>query len=151
MGPTHPEPSFKPFVTLVGSAKANAEVHESTRVVVRSRRRMTDLTMRSRAWCAASRARMRLPNGRWKGAPGSKPDALLIHNILQLVAAPNPLHGPIVALNGDSPTLAAADFALTEASVFSFATILAISRANGVANLHTTDTRDADDDALGIG
>ena len=49
MGPTHPEPSFRPFVTLVGSAKANAEVHESTRVVARSRRRMTDLTMRSRA------------------------------------------------------------------------------------------------------
>ena len=24
MGPTHPEPSFRPFVTLVGSAKANA-------------------------------------------------------------------------------------------------------------------------------
>ena len=85
-------------------------------------------------------------------ASGSKPDALSIHDILQLVAAPNPLHGPIVALNGDGPTLAAvADFALTEASVFSFATILAILGASGLANLHTADTRDADDDALGIG
>ena len=83
---------------------------------------------------------------------GFEPDVLSIHDILQLVAAPNPLHGPIVALNGDGPTLAAvADFALTEASVFSFATILAILGASGLANLHTTDTRDADDDALGIG
>ena len=35
-----------------------------------------------------------LPNGSCNGASGFKPDAPFIHDILQLVAAPNPLHGP---------------------------------------------------------
>ena len=86
------------------------------------------------------------------GHPVRNRNAPSFMTLFSLVAAPNPLHRPIVALNGDGPTLAAvADFALTEASVFSLATILAISRASGLANLHTTDTRDADNDALGIG